>query len=163
IDGTDLYAFVSPDKPNTVTVISNWIPLEEPAGGPNFASFAEGVHYDVNIDNDGDALPDIIYRWTFTNHYNNPDTFLYNTGQVTSLNDPDLNFYQTYDLERIIVGGQDQVVTDDAIAVPVNVGVASMLDYESLYKAGTVGAGCPACKTWAGQSDDSFFLDLRVF
>jgi Domain of unknown function (DUF4331) len=163
IDGTDLYAFVSPDKPNTVTVISNWIPLEEPAGGPNFNAFAPGVRYDINVDNDGDALADVIYRWTFENHYNNPDTFLYNTGQVTTLDDPDLNFYQTYDLQRILVGGMTELVTNDAIVVPANVGAASMPDYESLYRAGTVKAGCNNCKTWVGQADDSFFLDLRVF
>src|SRR2546429_1425820 len=69
IDGTDLYAFVSPDKPSTVTLISNWIPLESPTGGPNFYSFAPGVYYDINIDNNGDAKPDIIYRWVFRNNY----------------------------------------------------------------------------------------------
>src|SRR5207249_9880453 len=69
IDSTDLYAFVSPDKPDMVTLISNWIPFEEPAGGPNFYSFAQGVHYDINIDNNGDAQPDVIFRWLFKNHY----------------------------------------------------------------------------------------------
>ena len=98
IDNTDLYAFVSPDKPNTVTLVSSWIPFEEPAGGPNFYPWAEHTNYDINIDNNGDASADITYRWKFTTHYRTPDTFLYNTGPVTSLNDPDLNFYQTYDL-----------------------------------------------------------------
>src|SRR5881275_3375613 len=60
IDATDLYAFVSPDKPDTVTLISNWIPFESPSGGPNFFKFEDGVHYDVKIDNNGDAKPDII-------------------------------------------------------------------------------------------------------
>ena len=55
VDNTDVYAFVSPDEPNTVTFVSNWIPFEEPAGGPNFYAFAEGVRYDINISNDGDA------------------------------------------------------------------------------------------------------------
>ena len=105
VDCTDLYAIVSPDKPNTTMIISNWIPFEESAGGPFFYSFAPGAHYDINIDNNGDAVADIIYRWTFTNHYRNPETFLYNTGQVTSLDDTDLNFYQTYDLEKITKGG----------------------------------------------------------
>ena len=62
IDSTDLYAFVSPDAPDTVTLISNWIPFEEPAGGPNFYPWAPGVRYDINIDNNGDAKPDLIYR-----------------------------------------------------------------------------------------------------
>src|SRR5437763_3459711 len=71
IDSTDLYAFVSPDKPDTVTLIANWIPFEEPAGGPNFYWFAPDVRYDINVDNDGDAKPDVIFRWVFTNHYRN--------------------------------------------------------------------------------------------
>ena len=66
VDGTDLYAFRSPDKPNTITFVSNWIPFEEPAGGPNFYAWADGVNYDINIDNDGDAKPDLTYRWVFT-------------------------------------------------------------------------------------------------
>ena len=103
-DNTDLYAFVSPDTPNKVTIISNFIPFEEPAGGPNFYQFGTDVRYDVRIDNNGDARPDVVYRWTFHNHIRNPDTFLYNTGPVTSLDDPDLNMYQTYDVQRISGG-----------------------------------------------------------
>src|SRR5256885_14195580 len=68
IDATDLYAFVSPDKPSTVTIISNWIPFEEPAGGSNFFSFSPDAYYDINIANNGDAKPDITYRWGVTNH-----------------------------------------------------------------------------------------------
>ena len=64
-DSTDLYAFVSPDKPDTVTMIANYIPLEEPPGGPNFYEFGSGVQYDINIDNDGDGQPDITYRFNF--------------------------------------------------------------------------------------------------
>ncbi|HEY3211050.1 MAG TPA: DUF4331 domain-containing protein [Actinomycetota bacterium] len=163
VDGTDLYAFVSPDKPGLVTIISDWIPFEEPAGGPNFYAFSPDAKYDINIDNDGDARPDVIYRWKFTNHYRNTGTFLYNTGPVTSLTDPDLNFYQTYDLYRIVVGKSSTLVTDDAIVVPSYVGAASMPDYASLFNAGINPAGCGACKTWTGQADDPFFLDLRVF
>jgi Domain of unknown function (DUF4331) len=162
VDQTDLYAFVSPDDPSSVTVVSNWIPFEEPAGGPNFYSFAEGVRYDVNISNDGDALPEIIYRWTFDNHYRNPNTFLYNTGPVTSLDDADLNFYQTYDLTRKVPGQPGRVIVNDAVVAPNNVGDASMPDYAALSEAAieTVGGGG---RSWVGQADDPFFLDLRVF
>jgi uncharacterized protein DUF4331 len=164
-DGTDLYAFVSPDKPDTVTLISDWIPMEEPAGGPNFYSFSPKARYDINIDNDGDAKPDFIYRWTFKNHYRNKNTFLYNTGQVTSLDDPDLNFYQTYDLTRIRVGStiKSKLLVDDAVVAPSDVGDASMPDYDSLSDEAIYPAGCKECQTWAGQADDPFFLDLRVF
>ncbi|HEX9313531.1 MAG TPA: DUF4331 domain-containing protein [Actinomycetota bacterium] len=161
IDATDMYAFVSPDKPSTVTLISNWIPFEKPAGGPNFYSFSPDAYYDINIDNDGDAKPDTVYRWIFTNHYRNTDTFLYNTNVVTSLTDPDLNFYQTYDLYRINGSGQ-KLLLDDAIVAPSDVGDASMPDYATLFNQATYthNGGISA---WAGQADDPFFLDLRVF
>src|SRR4029078_3472266 len=77
IDNTDLYAFRSPDKPNSISFVSSWIPFEEPAGGPNFSLFAQHPNYDINIDNNGDAKADIIYRWTFKTHYRSGATFLY--------------------------------------------------------------------------------------
>src|SRR5687767_11339378 len=98
LDNTDVYAFVSPDAPDTVTLIASWIPMEEPDGGPNFYAWATNVAHDINIDSDGDAKPDVIYRWTFRDTYRDKNTFLYNTGVVTSLDDPDLNFRQFYDL-----------------------------------------------------------------
>ena len=163
IDNTDLYVFRSPDAPNTVSFVSSWIPFEEPAGGPNFYLWAENTNYDINIDNDGDAKADIVYRWKFTTHYRNADTFLYNTGQVTSLGDTDLNIHQTYDLTRINEGGGKSLIFDDKKVVPSNVGDASMPDYnEDLFDAGTSTAG-NGTKSWVGQSDDAFFLDLRVF
>ncbi|TMK83204.1 MAG: DUF4331 domain-containing protein [Actinobacteria bacterium] len=161
VDGTDLYAFVSPDKPSTTTIISNWIPFEEPAGGPNFYSFAPGVHYDINIDNNGDALPDIVYRWGFKNHYVTTDTFLYNTGVVNHLTDPTLNFYQTYCLTRIARGKSTRLVRNARVA-PSDVGAASMPDYATLSNEAIHSFGATG-KTWAGQADDPFFLDLRVF
>ncbi len=114
IDTTDVWAFVSEDRPDTVTLIASWIPFEEPAGGPNFYAWGDGVRYDLNIDNDHDAKPDLTYRWVFASHYRNPNTFLFNTGPVTSLDDPDLNFYQTYDLIRVNrdTGKQKRLVND---------------------------------------------------
>ena len=161
IDTTDLYAFVSPDRPDTVTVIANWIPFEEPNGGPNFYPFADRTAYDVNIDNDGDARPDITYRWTFASSYRNKKTFLYNTGPVTSLDDPDLNFRQTYTLQRITKRGTTTLLRHAKVA-PSFTGKASMPDYESLSNAAVTnfpGGG----RSFAGQADDPFFLDLRVF
>ena len=165
IDTTDVYAFVSQDRPDTVTLIASWIPFEEPAGGPNFYAWGDGVHYDINIDNDYDAKPDITYRWVFANRYRDPNTFLYNTGPVTSLNDPDLNFRQTYDLIRINRdNGNQKTVVNEAVSAPSNVGAASMPNYNgNLFDAATVEFGSGPSMTWAGQSDDAFFLDLRVF
>ena len=65
-DTTDLYAFRSPERRNSVTLIANWIPFEEPAGGPNFYSFATDARYNIKVDNNGDAKPDITYQWSFT-------------------------------------------------------------------------------------------------
>src|SRR5213083_377499 len=79
-DNTDLYAFVSPDRNDTVTIIANYIPLEEPAGGPNFAAFGDDVLYAINIDNDGDGEEDIQYQFRFRTILRNRESFLYNTG-----------------------------------------------------------------------------------
>ena len=84
-DNTDVYAFVSPNDPNTVTLIANYIPLEGPAGGPNFYEFGDDVLYQINIDNDGDGRDDIIYQFSFPTTLQNPNTFLYNTGPINSL------------------------------------------------------------------------------
>jgi hypothetical protein len=161
IDGTDLYAYVPNAAPNSVVFISNWIPFESPAGGPNFYAFATNVNYDINIDNNGDAVPDVIYRWTFKNHYRNPNTFLYNTGPVASLTSANLNFYQTYDLREIRNTGS-QLLLDGRRVVPSYVGAASMPNYSALFNQGV--ATLPdGGRTWVGQADDPFFLDLRVF
>ena len=162
-DNTDVYAFVSPDDPDTVTLIANWIPFEEPNGGPNFYPFATDARYKIKVDNDGDARPDVSYTWEFTDHVRDPGGhFLYNTGPVSSVEDETLNFYQSYDLTVAREGEGRELVLDDAIAAPSNVGPASMPDYEALYEEAITpldGGG----QTFVGQSDDPFFLDLRVF
>jgi hypothetical protein len=165
VDNTDLYAFVSPDRPETVTLVSSWIPFEEPAGGPNFYPWATGVNYDIRIDNDADAKADLVYRWKFTDHRaDDGDSFLYANGAVDSLTDPNLLFSQTYDLQRIVIdSGRTRTLVDDAVSVPSNVGGATIPDFDELSDSGTVAFGSAPSYTWAGQSDDPFFLDLRVF
>ncbi len=161
LDNTDVYAFVSPDDASKVTLVANWIPFEDPSGGPNFYPFAEHAAYDLNIDSNGDARPDIVYRWVFRDHYKTGNTFLYNTGPVTSLSDPDLNFTQTYDLTRITRTGRTRLLHDAPVA-PSYVGKASMPEYGSLRQQAIKGYGTSA-KSFAGQAEDPFFLDLRVF
>ncbi|GIH74876.1 DUF4331 domain-containing protein [Planobispora longispora] len=161
-DNTDVYAFVSPDKPDTVTLMANFIPFEEPNGGPNFYQFDTNSRYNIKIDSDGDAKPDITYQWRFQNQDKRGNTtFLYNNGPVTSLNDENLLFKQRYTLTKITSGGSETLVSNGTVA-PSNVGRASMPNYGTLRSAAIVGLKGGG-KTFAGQSDESFFLDLRVF
>jgi hypothetical protein len=167
IDGTDQYAFVSPDDPDTVTLIGNWNGNQRPQAGPNFFFFGEGIQFDFQIDNNGDAEPDIIYRWTFTTEFRNPDTFLHTTGVVESLSDETLNLSETYDLE-VIRNGESSIMLEDAPVAPSRVGDAAMPNYEALRdeaisEFGDEGAVDEGALSFAGQADDPFFLDLRIF
>src|SRR5687767_4103873 len=101
MDNTDVYVFRSPDSPNTVTIIANYIPLEEPANGPNFYNFSPAGLYEIHIDNNGDAKEDITYQFRFRTDVRNPQTFLYNVGPVLTLDDADLNVRQFYSVTRI--------------------------------------------------------------
>ena len=163
-DNTDVYAFVSPDKADSITLISNWIPFEEPNGGPNFYPWADDTRYNIKIDNDGDAKPDLTYTWVFTSHTRDPDQqFLTNTGQVTSLDSPNLNVYQTYDLTLTPKVGPAVLLLHDAPAAPSIAGAKSMPDYTPLRDQAIRNLPANGGKTYAGQADDPFFLDLRVF
>src|SRR4051812_27460208 len=130
-DNTDLYAFVSPDKPNTVTIIANYIPLEEPAGGPNFNAFGDDVLYSINIDNTGDGEDDLQYQFRFDTRIRNKNTFLYNTGPIDSLNDSDWNMPQMYDVTRVS-GGKSKRIGNNLSTPPVNVGPRSTPNYAAL-------------------------------
>ncbi len=163
-DNTDLYAFTSPDRRKKVTLIANWIPFEEPAGGPNFYAFADDARYNIKIDNDGDTKPDRTFQWTFKNHYRSGDTFLYNTGAVTSIDDPDLNFYQTFTVKKITPKRTRTLLKNGRVA-PSYVGDASMPNYQRLRNQAVRWNGPMANsgRVYAGQAEDPFFLDLRVF
>src|SRR5437868_9345151 len=99
-DDTDLYAYTANDAPGSLTVVANWIPFEDPAGGPNFYRFDDRAHYYINIDNTGDGAPDVRYLFKFKTKVVNPNSFLYASPTVTSINDPHLNVQQTYDIVR---------------------------------------------------------------
>jgi hypothetical protein len=157
-DNTDVYAFVSPDAPSTVTLIANWIPLEAPGGGPNFYKFGDDVLYRINIDNDGDAQDDIVYEFRFKTTIQNQQTFLYNTGPIGSLTDPNFNVRQSYSVTRYDRHGRKVLATNLATP-PVNVGERSTPNYEAL--ASTAIYTLPdGSKVFAGQRDDPFFVDL---
>ena len=159
-DLTDVYAFVSPDAPDTVTLIANVIPFEQPAGGPNFYRFGDDVLYQINVDNDGDARADKAYQFRFTTTTANPGTFLYNTGPVTSLDDPDLNVRQTYTLTEVDDRGRSRVLGRNIPVAPTNVGERSTPDYERQLGAAAVRKVRDGITTFAGPRDDAFFVDL---
>ncbi len=163
-DNTDVYAFVSPDDPDKVTLIANFIPFQKPDGGPNFYSFDPNVVYEIHIDNNGDAIEDITYQWRFTTEVRNPATFLYNTGTVTTLDDPDLNVRQFYRLTRVDGPRRTGTVTELSGRLPVpppNIGPRSTPNY------GSIGGGIQQLggntRVFAGQRDEGFYVDLAVF
>ncbi|HCA88595.1 MAG TPA: hypothetical protein DEQ61_25935 [Streptomyces sp.] len=162
-DNTDTYAFTSPDRPDTVTLVANWIPMEEPDGGPNFYSFADDARYNIKIDSSGDGRADLTYTWKFKTEIRDAkDQFLYNTGQVTSLTDKDLNVRQFYKLTVTNAHGHTRTLADNVPVAPSRVGPASMPDYRTL-RDQAVRSVPGGATTFAGQAEDPFFADLRVF
>ncbi len=158
-DNTDLYAFVSPDRPDTVTLIANYIPLEDPAGGPNFYEFGQDVLYEIHVDNDGDNEDEVTYQFRFHTKVHNPNTFLYNTGPITSIMSPNWNRVQTYSVTRMAKGHKPEVLGSALLCPPVNIGPRSTPNYNALAKAAvhTLPGGI---KVFAGQRREGFFVDL---
>src|SRR6476661_5165430 len=157
-DNTDVYAFVSPEAQDTVTLIANGIPLEAPGGGPNFYKFGDDVLYRINVDNDGDAKDDIVYEFRFKTRIQNQSTFLYNTGPIASLDDPNFNVRQTYSVTRIDRHGR-KVLGANLATPPVNVGERSTPNYDALATQ-AIYTLSDRSKVFAGQADDPFFVDL---
>src|SRR4051812_11843491 len=119
-DNTDLYAFVSPDNPDTATIIANWIPGEDPAAGPNYYTFSETARYDIYVDKDGDGAPDIAYRFRFQNQPS--QLFLGNT-------------QQSYTVTKV-VGKRETLVGKGLATPPDNIGPRSTPNYDQLAKKG---------------------------
>jgi hypothetical protein len=169
-DNTDLYAFRSPDRPDTITIVADYIPLEEPNGGPNFVSFGDDVRYEIHIDNDGDGKDNITYQFSFKSAVQNPNTFLYATGPITSPTDPNNNFQQSYRVTKVTRKGRadDRRGDDDGtraaviatgVVPPVNIGPRSTPNYDAI-AAQAVTSLPDGTKIFAGQRDDPFFVDL---
>ncbi|TQF02218.1 DUF4331 domain-containing protein [Kitasatospora acidiphila] len=157
-DSTDVYAFVSPDDCDTVTLIANYIPLQGPAGGPNFYEFGEDVLYAIHIDNDNDGRPDISYEFRFRVEVRNPDSFLYNTGPIDSLDSPNWNRRQTYSVTRV-EGERRRVIAEDLSCPPCNIGPLSTPDYTTLANE-AVHRLADGAKVFAGQRAEGFYVDL---
>ncbi len=161
-DDTDVYAFTAPDAQNALTVVANWIPFEDPAGGPNFYRFDDRASYYINVDNTGDGRYDVRYRFKFKTTVRNPDSFLYALPGVTSIGDRKLNVVQTYTVRRQTyrhgrkTGGR--LIARGLPVAPNNVGPKTIPDYDAVASQAirTVGR----TKLFAGQADDPFFVDL---
>src|SRR4029079_2082424 len=135
-DNTDVYAFVSADAPGKLNLVSNWVPLVSPAGGPYFGKLDPEAHYYVKIDNTGDGVEDVAYRWEFKNRFRNPNSFLYAVPPVNSINDPNLNCVQSYDLyyEHYRAGrkvSEHQIAKNLPVA-PDNVGPKTIPNYANV-------------------------------
>lgn len=176
-DNTDVYAFVSPDRANSVTVLANFIPDQNPAGGPNFFKFDDSVLYQIRFDNNGDGRLDLAIQYRFRTVVGNGDSFLYNgdfdnngEGTINNLSDPDWNVKQFMDVTALIRQGDPNNPTFTTFSLgtnlptpPVNVGVRSTPNYETNLaepSVSTVPTGVGDIKLFAGQRDEGFYIDL---
>jgi hypothetical protein len=166
-DATDFYMFNSPTNPNNVVLIANYIPFSAPEGAPNFNSFSPNVLYEINIDTVGDGQAHVKYQFEFTTTRSSTPTFLYNTGAITSLADPDLHLRQTYKVTEVVTYGGPPTTTVLKSGIPVpppNIGSKSTPNYAALVNevlaAGQIGSGASQIKVFAGPRDDPFWVDL---
>jgi hypothetical protein len=141
-DTTDLYAYRSPDAPSALTVIANWIPAEDPAAGPNWYRFSERARYSIKIDRNGDAKPDVTYRFRFKNREDS--LFLGNT-------------VQDYTVTRVMRG--DEKVVARGVTPPNNIGPRTTPNYRQLVES-SVASLAGGGKVFAGQREDAFFADI---
>ena len=150
-DNTDTYAFVSPDKPDTVTLIASWMPFEHPMGGPNYYGFGDDVGYYIYVDDNGDAKPDYSYKLTTKTTVKNPNTFLYNTAPMSGVGSDGQNMQQTWSLQE----NGKEIAT--GIVPPPNVGIKSTPNYLATFAAGVKTANTPEgpMEIFAGQTERS--------
>jgi Domain of unknown function (DUF4331) len=160
-DNADVYAFRSPDDPNTITLIATYVPMQLPHGGPNYYGFGENIRYEVHIDNDvSTSGDDVTYRFTFFKEDEDPSTF-FNVRLGLQ------NLKTTYRVERSTDGGNTwATIKLNGIVPPNNIGPRSI--------EGPVGLGTPYAqlmanaihdcstgeKVFCGPVDDPFFVDL---
>ena len=163
-DNTDTYAFVSPENPDNTVLIANYIPLEGPDGGPNFYNFGDDVMYAINVDNDGDAIPDVTFEFDFTTTYADENSFLYAFAPITALEGEGArgwNLRQTYDLS-VVIDGARTMLEQDIIVPPNNLGPRSTPNYAALSDAAIqeIAVDGGTLQAFAGQKDDPFWVDL---
>ncbi len=173
-DATDLYAFVSPDRPDSVTFITNWIPYQSPSSGPNWFRFGDDVLYELHIDNVGDAQDHISFQFRFKTKIVNPNTFLLSTGPIAKPDDAQYNVRQYMDVTRLDAPtdgsckdkplancgtARRTTIATDVQMAPPNVGPFSFPIY-GLTSALSVANAGNGIKLFAGPRADSFFADI---
>jgi hypothetical protein len=175
-DNTDTYAFRStePGRSGFVTLIANWIPFQEPSGGPHFYKFDDTVLYEIYVDNTGDGVEDITYQFRFKTKFRNPDSILgmaapnqalKGTGGIepliTSLDDPDYNEPQIYSVTRIDRRtGKRVVIAKDLLTPPNNIGERTTPNYETTLAQPAIYTLPNSGKVFAGQRDEGFYIDV---
>jgi Domain of unknown function (DUF4331) len=168
-DVTDWYAFVSYDHPDRVTMILNVDPFLEPANGPNYFPFDPNVLYEMKIDNNQDGVEDITFQFRFNTEIRQPGVFTGFVGgiagfpPITSLSgtgSEGLSLRQSYTVSMVRHGHITCLSCNQTLyAVPSNVGLRTMPDYQSLFNQGLYDLGNNV-RVFAGTVDDPFYIDL---
>lgn len=183
VDGTDFYMFRSyePGREGYVTLIANYLPLQDAYGGPNYFALDEKALYEIHIDNNGDAREDVTFQFRFDDMYKNLTVPaggqhvavpLINIGQVDT-NAANLNMSQSYSVAVVRGhrrGSVPQLLGNatsggDRFQKPAdNIGNKSIPDYASyagnfIYSANIPGCSTPA-RVFAGQRKEGFVVNL---
>jgi hypothetical protein len=160
-DNTDLYAFVPPDRPDFVTLIANFQGFQEAGGGPNYYQFCNDVKYEIKVDNNADAKPDVTYELRFSSATVDGNTYQYNTGPINNINDKTWNRPQVYSVYKVANGRRTKIASGRRTA-PANIGPRSTPNYERLAQQAIhdlPGGG----KVFAGPRDEGFYADIAAF
>jgi len=172
-DNTDTYVWIPAGQTKNIVLAASWIPFEGPEGGPNYFEWDDRVLYDIYVDNDGDAVADVTYTLSSRTEVRNPDTFLYNTGRISSLQDADWNRRQFISVTEVWEDGAQpkgsprmERLVRNRLTTPVNIGSKSTPRFMELADSAryTVSANNgDRIKVFGGQTDDAFWVDLQVF
>ena len=170
-DNTDTYAFrsVEAGRAGFVTLIANYIPLQDPSAGPQWFRWDDSVLYEIKIDNTGDGVEDIIYQFRFTTQTVNANTVLGQStvnqdGVISNLNDPDYNMPQTYSVTVVdVLSGKSRVMASGLKTPPANIGPRVTPNYETNLGQPAVYPIRGGGKVFAGNRDEYFYIDLGVF
>ncbi|MCI0438916.1 MAG: DUF4331 domain-containing protein [Chloroflexi bacterium] len=181
-NNTDVYAFRStePGRENFVTIISNFIPMEEPGNGPTYFNFSDNVLYEIMVDTDGDAEEDLTYQFKFNTVQGaiTKNTFLYNVAPIIGSSEmvtdptvqyPNLNLHQRYSVVEVQGDrrtGSKTTLLSNARVAPANIGPFSTPSYDALADLAIHSLpllpGIPEGRVFAGPRDEGFYVDLMA-